>query len=325
MELEELKGKFNLIEQNLRDKYGNNLWSISKFNSIAQCPQQYYLTYIARKKQEANVYNVLGNIVHKNLQLVYDDKIDMQQAFLNFVKEYNETIGDFAFMSENVRDSWFNNVKHFFMTHKKPKGNYKVLTEQICLYLNDELNIAVRGYIDMIILHEDGTLEILDWKTSSKFSGQKLTDAGRQLIIYKLAVEQMTGLKVKTIKWNMIKYCKVTYTLASGKKSTKIEERKNLSKVPNVMFVTDYVLEYSSSEAKTKEVIEFMKEQLEKLEILDGKGQLAWQCNGNDFFCSNLCGHKKNCPKFATQNGAVDVDFEDINDLQEIVLDDDLL
>nr|WP_233499550.1 hypothetical protein [Bacillus velezensis] len=35
-----------------------------------------------------------------------------------------------------------------------------------------------------------------DWKTSSKFAGKKLNEAGRQLLMYKLALEQTTDLKV---------------------------------------------------------------------------------------------------------------------------------
>jgi len=64
----------------------------------------------------------------------------------------------------------------------------------------------MQGYIDAVddTDKENGEC-ILDWKSSSMFSGEKEREAGRQLIIYKLAREAM-GHKVNRVGWFMMKY-----------------------------------------------------------------------------------------------------------------------
>ena len=87
---------------------------------------------------------------------------------------------------------------------------------------------ALMGYIDLLILHTDGTCEIIDFKTSSTFDKNHTVEAGRQLILYKLAIEQLYNIKVNTVSWQMLKYVDVKVGL--NKQKTALRGREWVSK-----------------------------------------------------------------------------------------------
>ena len=78
------------------------------------------------------------------------------------------------------------------------------------------------GFIDLIIHNEDGTVSIIDFKTSSKYAKKDLEKNANQLILYGLALEEL-GYVVRDIKWMMLKYCMV-----QGKRTKKMIERREL-------------------------------------------------------------------------------------------------
>jgi hypothetical protein len=85
----------------------------------------------------------------------------------------------------------------------------------------------MQGYIDGITPSQKGKpyIDIIDWKTSSKFSGKKLNEAGRQLLMYKLGIEDNTNFKVDKVMWFMIKYLYVCNMQKNGKVKRKMCNR----------------------------------------------------------------------------------------------------
>lgn len=309
----------------------HELWSISRLNTFAQCPQQYFLQYIAKAKGKDNVYGVLGGIVHEVMEGYYLGTMSREQGLQVFYFYWDLTLKTMSFMSDKVKDKWFANVEHFIknhfiktnsyvtkqhlgggktVEHNTPNPNYEVLTEIICLYepISTKIShpkLAVRGYIDMVV-KQGNDITILDWKTSSKFSGDKLRDAGRQLLLYKLSIEQQTNVKVNKLVWNMMKYCKLTYKLASGKQSTKIEERCNIGNY-DIITVEDYELEYEDWFERLYELEGYISKTINSVSELKGQAQMAYQCKGADFFCDNLCGFNSCCPKYVKSLTKVEV------------------
>ena len=74
---------------------------------------------------------------------------------------------------------------------------------------------------------EDKKVNVIDWKTSSKFSGKaKLQEAGRQLLMYKLGLEATSKAKINTVSWCMIKYLYVCHVQKNGKTKQKMCSRR---------------------------------------------------------------------------------------------------
>lgn len=129
--------------------------------------------------------------------------------------------------SEQMMEKWKKSVLHFMENHVK-ENNIKHIIEYLVI-LNVNKDNYFQGYVDRIDLHKDSDgnkyIDIVDWKTSSKssFSKQKRIEAGRQLLIYAMAVEEAIRIPVKGVYWNMLKYCDLHYEvpLKSGKISKK--------------------------------------------------------------------------------------------------------
>lgn len=128
------------------------------------------------------------------------------------------------FPNQSIGESWKNDVGHF-VENFRPIDSKFILEKHIVFPINDE--IIVQGYVDAIQPSEKGKgfVNIIDWKTSSKFSGKKLDEAGRQLLTYKLGLELTTNVKVDKIMWFMIKYLYVCWMQKNKKLKKKMCNR----------------------------------------------------------------------------------------------------
>ena len=216
------------------------------------------------------------------------------------------------FPSDSIKDKWVKNMRSFVANFSKPKWFDRAESEVQFLYKLD--NIFIQGFIDIVEFLEDGYVNILDWKTSSKFTKKDLEKYGRQLVIYGLALEQL-GYKINSIAWNMLKYCTISWTLKNGKTKDKICQRgfwveecendiiKELKvlgydsfdiellmdsakstnditllpqEIQDKYTVTDYVLYYDYSEENKEECKQYIREKVKEIES-NVNDELLWQ------------------------------------------------
>jgi len=132
---------------------------------------------------------------------------------------------------DSIRNNWVTNMQHFSNTFEPLEGKFD--TEELLILKIDD-DHYLQGYADLIRHNEDGTLSILDWKTSSLYSEEDFEHAAHQLFIYGLAKEQ-EGFKVRDMAWIFLKYVEVEFM---GKKRanskndtliTKVIERRKLT------------------------------------------------------------------------------------------------
>lgn len=203
------------LDQRLLDLYdkGAKVYSYSKLSTISDCPYSAYISYIKKDRGIHNIYDVCGNKIHDTLEKIVNGEVT--EAALNGALQEElddmDMIGlDFPRSRDGgtaIRDKWIANMKCFCRDFVKPRGEYK--TEQLLiLKLSD--NRYLQGYADLIRFFPDGSVQVLDWKTSSQFSTKDLLHYGRQLIAYSLALEQ-AGYEVRNPCWCMVKYCEVIY------------------------------------------------------------------------------------------------------------------
>lgn len=211
------------IEEKIKELRANKtpIYSISRLNTFDQCEYEYYKTYVDKIKGIENIYTITGTKIHKVLEDVCDGKeIDPVEELDNVLDECK--LLDIRFPSEKIEDKWKANIMHFVSNFKKPDWFENAKSEFHFLY---EINGKyLQGFIDAIEFINENTVNIYDWKTSSKFQKKDLIEKGRQLIVYGLALEQM-GYKVNLVGWQMLKYCVISWKLKNGKTKEKVCDR----------------------------------------------------------------------------------------------------
>lgn len=217
------------------------VYSYSKLDSWDGCKFNWYNSYILHKKSMDNIYSSIGGVIHESIENIYQQKNNLIEA----KKYFNETIINlekkgikFPEKPPTTKLNYIKNMNHFFNNYKIL--DTKMITEQFVLLKiprfqeakKDKDFIWIQMYIDSImpVFDKNKKLEsviVNDWKTSSKFDKHKLLKASKQLIIYKLGVEQNTGVLVSKIGWTMLKYVYCCYKTKGSK--------ANPSKIKRVM------------------------------------------------------------------------------------------
>lgn len=208
---------------------GKEVYSISRLNTINQCPYQAYLQYIRGANACSSIWGILGSSIHDALEsCIHGANESCILKAMNEELELADTLGINFPLDRNdnptIRNNWIANMTGFANHFKTPQGKFE--TEQFVLLQIDD-DAYMQGYIDLIKYNDDGTISIYDWKTSSQFDKAHLLQAGRQLVFYMLA-KQAEGFEVRDVSWVMLKYATVSWTAKNGKPQTKVCEWRKI-------------------------------------------------------------------------------------------------
>lgn len=213
----------------------SRIWSWSKFNSFKTSPFEYYLKYIKHAPEDRQdcIYTSTGSLAHDIIEKFYTGNIKYEDMIGEFedgwVTLYN--IAQLKFDRNNeeknnsIGEKYYLDLQHFFNNHTLLK--YKPVLEQfVKVKIGSNL---FHGYIDCCFKDDNGNYNIIDWKTSTVYKGDKAKKECGQLVTYALALNQM-GVPMDNIKiaWNFLKYCTVQYEQANGEVKTREIERFEL-------------------------------------------------------------------------------------------------
>ena len=224
--------KTNEELQALKEHYGvSELWSFSKVNKFLTSPYEYYLKYILHIQEDKRdgIYTTSGGTIHDILEkfyskeIKYEDMITLYEGALFLFDQaelkYNKTDEE---KNAKIANKYEDCIKHFFKYHKP--FTQKAMMEQFAVTkIGDNI---FQGYIDFIFQDEDGTVTILDWKSSTIYTGDKVLKEGKQLLIYAQSLIQH-GMPMENIKicWDFLKYVNVSFVQQNGKLKTRQIER----------------------------------------------------------------------------------------------------
>lgn len=223
-ELEMLKQQFNT----------DRLWSWSRVNSVHNSLYEYYLKYIkhAKEDRQDSIYTVTGGISHDIIERFYKGDITYEQMLDEFEDGWTTAmIAELKFdrsdsaKNESIGEKYYYDLKHFFKNHKKIET--KVILEHfVTLKIGNEY---YQGYIDCMTKDKEGFYNIIDWKTSSIYTGAKAENECGQLVMYAMALNQM-GVPYNNIKigWNFLKYQNVTVFMKNGTSKVRQIERAKI-------------------------------------------------------------------------------------------------
>jgi len=221
--------------QAVMKKYNvGKLYSWSKVNCFMISPYEYYLKYILHAKEDIDncAYAPMGGICHQIIEDYYSDKIDYGTMLENFNDGWTTAIeiADLKFdrndetKNENIREKYKYNLEHFFKTHNSLKGDGEIFLE---MFMTTRIGSSVlQGYIDAIVKDKDENYTIIDWKTSSKYTGKTAEEKCGQLVVYALGLNQK-GIPFDKIRicWNFLKYVTIQYQQKNGTIKTRDVER----------------------------------------------------------------------------------------------------
>lgn len=199
---------------------GVTVYSFSRLG--VDCDYEYYNTYVKRNRGIDNVYTLTGTFFHDSIEKIVKGEMKKEDLKLAYFEKMTELeMLNVKFPNDSIKNSWQKDMEHAVDNLQLIDG--KALTEKQVLF---ELlpGIHITGWVDCIKPTDTKPyVDIIDWKTSSKFTGKKLVSAGRQLLLYKLALEATTPFKINKLMWNMLKYMIVKWNqpLKSGKLSPK--------------------------------------------------------------------------------------------------------
>lgn len=241
----------------------DRLWSYSRVSTYLEHAWEYRIVYIEKLTRASNVYTYFGTICHDIIQGMYDKEHsydEMSDKFDNALLDWKIKDSGYKFMNENIERGYVDNLKLYFQeTEVIP---YKVRNETpVCVQFKDSKgeNIIFIGYIDSEYIDDDGVLNIVDYKTSSKsgFTGKKLEASSRQLKLYAIGVHQTRGIPYEKIRlrYDLMKYVQVGYLQKNGKwKYSKQERAKWVSSQENR--IRTLLLDFGYSPFEIDDIVE---------------------------------------------------------------------
>ena len=256
-------------------------YSFSRLKLFNECRHAYFLTYVLKVQKRVNIYSEIGTTIHEILEDIQGGKeIPVEERIEIFEDKVDECeIFGISFVNDNIKEKYVENVKHCLRNFKSIQGKKFEIEKEITLDIDGH---KLTGFIDLIVHNDDGTVSIIDYKTSSKYAKKDLQKNANQLIIYGLALEQL-GYKVRDVKWYMIKYATI-----QGKRGSKMIERRELE---DGQEFEDCFVEYPYNEVSKMECIDWIIDTIEEIESLTTYD--TWEHKdinkGNSFYCSNIC------------------------------------
>lgn len=213
----------------------SRIWSWSKFNCFKTSSFEYYLKYIKHAKEDRQdcIYTSTGSLAHDIIEKFYTGKIKYEDMIGEFedgwITLYN--IAQLKFDRNNqeknksIGEKYYLDLQHFFKNHTRLK--FKPILEQfVKVKIGSHL---FHGYLDCCFKDDEDCFNIIDWKTSTVYKGEKAKKECGQLIMYLLSlVEAGVPLEKIKIAWNFLKYCTVQYEQANGEVKTRDIERFEL-------------------------------------------------------------------------------------------------
>lgn len=211
-------------QNEIKKKYNvDRLWSWSRMNTFLNSKYEYLLKYILKAEEDRcdSCYTTLGTICHDALDRFYEGKIKYE----DMIDDYNDgfttaiTIADLKFnrsdeeKNKSIGEKYNENLKHFFQNHTVYD---KELLIEKPVVVNIDGNVFI-GYIDALYKDDDECYHIIDFKSSSIYTGNKLEENSGQLVLYSIALHQM-GIPLDKLKpcFNFLKYCTIRYEQKNG-------------------------------------------------------------------------------------------------------------
>ncbi|EGT3606862.1 RecB family exonuclease (plasmid) [Clostridium perfringens] len=196
---------------------GLPVYSFSKLSTYHHCKYAYFLQYIKKIKGRQNVYGATGESAHNASQDLVKGLINNDEAYDRFMTELEETLDILGlnFPTEKSATNYKECVGDFILRYN-PKHDKYDIERGFDIKVGDS-NSVMLGFIDLIYWNEDGSIDVVDYKTSSLFSKKDFEEKKMQLLAYAYALKK-EGFRINRLYFNMLKYCYIEWDEINSKK-----------------------------------------------------------------------------------------------------------
>ncbi len=182
--------------------------SYSKVVAYNFCPQKYRLVFVERWFAPSNQYIALGHSIHKTLELFHSRK--GMESIDDLLECYNEAWVNDGFTTPQAAQEYFEKGERMLVRYWEDNQDRKTEILFVEKHFAFDLNgVKLRGIIDRIDRHPDGTVEVIDYKTHNEVWEQDKADADLQLSVYHMAAQDLLGAPPDTLTY---------YFLAHGRR-----------------------------------------------------------------------------------------------------------
>ena len=200
--------------------------SYSALDTYTQCPQKYKFQEIDRIVAPKSKEAVFGTLVHDALKFMFDKSplyptLDQVLEYFRSSCEAKRTV----WTSETEYDAWRDEgarmLKNFYSENAPWNFSVVDLESKFEVLIRDEARgetHVLAGKIDRIDKLNDGTYEIIDYKTARKLPPQEKVDNDLQLSIYHLGLQK---------KWPSVRPDQIKLSLYFLKHGEKLSTSRN--------------------------------------------------------------------------------------------------
>lgn len=192
--------------------------SYSQIDTFHQCPRKWTYRYIDDLRFDGqNIHLDYGSAVHKGLENAFLELKDSHKLsdedMLQVVKDlsydyfYGDTKGElYRFAIEDMKrlinyQGFYEKIKNKEIVGVEDEFDLKIPT----MFCGEEVEINIKGYIDLIYRDSDDKLVVVDHKTSKKKFDKKKRRTNLQIPIYFMAIKDKYGEYPKSGIYNFTK------------------------------------------------------------------------------------------------------------------------
>jgi DNA helicase II / ATP-dependent DNA helicase PcrA len=199
--------------------------SYSQFETFKSCPLKYNYRYIMKVPVAAFHAGSFGSSVHETLNEFYREMklgkpVDIELLRSLYEKNWMPHGYESSEHEAERRKKGLEMLERYFEENSNPWVVPKYLEKPFNVRIGEYL---INGRIDRIDKLEDGTYEVIDYKTGKMRNGMKL-EKDLQLSIYALACKNVFGIKVSKLSLYYLETLEKISTSRSDEQLNTLEE-----------------------------------------------------------------------------------------------------
>jgi len=196
-------------------------YSHSRLWLFESCPEFYKLKYIDKKLPPLplSVNLFLGSQVHETLEWLYKKTKENQMPTLheliwNYATSWKTNFPiNLRFKKGETEEEYLNKGVKFlidyYQKHKPFNDNTISIEKRILFQLDEQGDYFIQGYIDRLVLNENGEYEVHDYKTNAFMKTQEELDKDKQLAFYHIGLQELFGKDVDVkLVWHFLAHNK---------------------------------------------------------------------------------------------------------------------
>lgn len=190
--------------------------SYSKLSLFEKCPRAYKISYIDRVPSKPRPFFSFGTCIHEVFERLYAPDgsfagrvfltLDDVLQLLDRVWENHRTGYSDSAMEETYKQNAVRQISLFYKRFIMGRPIVPAHAIESYFELPIGKHVVMTGFIDRIDRLEDGSFEILDYKTESTQRSQADVHADKQLSTYYWAVTRSLGLPVSRLSLFMLQF-----------------------------------------------------------------------------------------------------------------------